>query len=299
MDKILIGSHVSMSGPNYFLGSVKEAISYNANTLMFYTGAPQNSKRTPLNNCKIEEGLKLAKDNNLEIDKFVCHAPYIINLGNPDLSKFEISKNVLLNEINRCHAFHCKYLVLHPGLHVNNGIEVGLNSIVKGLNDVLNELEINDVIICLETMAGKGSELGTTFEEIKYIIDNVKRNELLGVCLDTCHINDAGYDVSDIDKIINDFDNIVGLSRLKVIHLNDSKNIKGAHKDRHENIGFGTIGFNNLIKYVYDERLKDIPKILETPYIEENAPYKKEIDMIKNRSFNPLLKEEVMKKGID
>lgn len=296
MDKILIGSHVSMSGPDYFLGSVKEAISYNANTLMFYTGAPQNSKRTPLINCKIEEGLKLAKENNLEIDKFVCHAPYIINLGNPDPTKFEISKSVLLNEIRRCHAFNCKYLVLHPGLHVNNGVEIGLNLIVKGLNEILDNLEINDVIICLETMAGKGSELGISFEQIKYIIDHTNKKDFLGVCLDTCHINDAGYDVSDINKIINDFDEIIGLNRLKVIHLNDSKNIQGAHKDRHENIGFGTIGFNTLIKYVYDERLKDIPKILETPYIGDYAPYKKEIEMIKNKTFNPSLKEEVMKK---
>lgn len=294
MDKILIGSHVSMSSPDYFLGSVKEALSYNANTLMFYTGAPQNNKRTPIEKCKIEEGIKLAKENNMEIDKFVCHAPYIINLGNIDEDKFNFSKEVLKSEIERCFAFKCKYLVLHPGLHVHNGAGIGLKQIVKGLNEVFETLDKeNDVIICLETMAGKGTELGITFEEIKTIIDGVNNKEKLGVCLDTCHINDAGYLVSDIDNIINEFDRIIGLSYLKVIHLNDSKNPVAAHKDRHENIGYGEIGFDSLIQYVYDKRLKDIPKILETPYVNDKAPYKLEIEMIKNKEFDDKLKEKL------
>lgn len=294
MDKILIGSHVSMSSPDYFLGSVKEALSYNANTLMFYTGAPQNNKRTLIEKCKIEEGIKLAKENNMEIDKFVCHAPYIINLGNTDEDKFDFSKEVLKSEIERCFAFKCKYLVLHPGLHVHNGAEIGLKQIIKGLNEVFETLDKNnDVIICLETMAGKGTELGITFEEIKTIIDGVNNKEKLGVCLDTCHINDAGYLVSDIDNIINEFDRIIGLSYLKVIHLNDSKNPIAAHKDRHENIGYGEIGFDSLIQYVYDERLKDIPKILETPYVNDKAPYKLEIEMIKNKQFDDKLKEKL------
>lgn len=294
MDKILIGSHVSMSSPDYFLGSVKEALSYNANTLMFYTGAPQNNKRTPIEKCKIEEGIKLAKENNMEIDKFVCHAPYIINLGNIDEDKFNFSKEVLKSEIERCFAFKCKYLVLHPGLHVHNGPEIGLKQIIKGLNEVFETLDKNnDVIICLETMAGKGTELGITFEEIKTIINGVNNKEKLGVCLDTCHINDAGYLVSDIDNIINEFDRIIGLSYLKVIHLNDSKNPIAAHKDRHENIGYGEIGFDSLIQYVYDERLKDIPKILETPYVNDKAPYKLEIEMIKNKEFDDKLKEKL------
>jgi len=289
---ILIGSHVSMNSPKFFLGSVEMAIENNENTFMFYTGAPQNSIRTPLDKCKIEEGLSLIEKSNIKLDKVVVHAPYLINLGNIDPIKNELSRNFLLSEINRTNAFHVKYIVLHPGLHVNNGVEVGLNSIVESLNDVFSK-DNSDVIVCLETMAGKGSELGKTFKELAYIIKNVDKNEKLGVCLDTCHINDAGYDINDVDGVLNEFDRIIGLSRLKVVHLNDSKNIKGSHKDRHENIGFGTIGFETLRRWATNERLKDIPKILETPYIEEKAPYKEEIKMLKSGVFNPNLKEDL------
>lgn len=289
---ILIGSHVSMNSPKFFLGSVEMAIENNENTFMFYTGAPQNSIRTPLDKCKIEEGLSLIEKSNIKLDKVVVHAPYLINLGNIDPIKNELSRNFLLSEINRTNAFHVKYIVLHPGLHVNNGVEVGLNSIVESLNDVFSK-DNSDVIVCLETMAGKGSELGKTFEELAYIIKNVDKNEKLGVCLDTCHINDAGYDINDVEGVLNEFDRIIGLSRLKVVHLNDSKNIKGSHKDRHENIGFGTIGFETLRRWATNKRLKDIPKILETPYIEEKAPYKEEIKMLKSGVFNPNLKEDL------
>ncbi len=289
---ILIGSHVSMNSPKFFLGSVEMAIENNENTFMFYTGAPQNSIRTPLDKCKIEEGLNLIEKSNIKLDKVVVHAPYLINLGNIDPIKNELSRNFLLSEINRTSAFHVKYIVLHPGLHVNNGVEVGLNSIVESLNDVFSK-DNSDVIVCLETMAGKGSELGKTFEELAYIIKNVDKNEKLGVCLDTCHINDAGYDINDVDGVLNEFDKIIGLDKLKVVHLNDSKNIKGSHKDRHENIGFGTIGFETLRRWATSERLKDIPKILETPYIEEKAPYKEEIKMLKSGVFNPNLKEDL------
>lgn len=289
---ILIGSHVSMNSPKFFLGSVEMAIENNENTFMFYTGAPQNSIRTPLDKCKIEEGLSLIEKSNIKLDKVVVHAPYLINLGNIDPIKNELSRNFLLSEINRTSAFHVKYIVLHPGLHVNNGVEVGLNSIVESLNDVFSK-DNSDVIVCLETMAGKGSELGKTFEELAYIIKNVDKNEKLGICLDTCHINDAGYDINDVDGVLNEFDRIIGLNRLKVVHLNDSKNIKGSHKDRHENIGFGTIGFETLRRWATNERLKDIPKILETPYIEEKAPYKEEIKMLKSGVFNPNLKEDL------
>ncbi len=289
---ILIGSHVSMNSPKFFLGSVEMAIENNENTFMFYTGAPQNSIRTPLDKCKIEEGLSLIEKSNIKLDKVVVHAPYLINLGNIDPIKNELSRNFLLSEINRTSAFHVKYIVLHPGLHVNNGVEVGLNSIVKSLNDVFSK-DNSNVIVCLETMAGKGSELGKTFEELAYIIKNVDKNEKLGVCLDTCHISDAGYDINDVDGVLNEFDRIIGLSRLKVVHLNDSKNIKGSHKDRHENIGFGTIGFETLRRWATNERLKTIPKILETPYIEEKAPYKEEIKMLKSGVFNPNLKEDL------
>ena len=283
---ILIGSHVSMSGPKYYLGSVQEALSYEANVLMIYTGAPQNSTRTPLEKCKIEEGISLAKQNNMTIDKFICHAPYIINLANPDPEKQKFSQDILINEIKRTAGFKIKYLVLHPGLHVGIGDDAGLKNIIEGLNIVLKSTENEDVIICIETMAGKGSELGITFEQVNEIIKGCNVSNRLGVCLDTCHINDAGYDVSNIDEVLSKFDSIIGLDRLKVIHLNDSKNLRGARKDRHENIGFGTIGFDNLLKYVFDERLKDVPKILETPYFNKKPPYKDEIKMLKEKKFN-------------
>ena len=283
---ILIGSHVSMSGPKYYLGSVQEALSYEANVLMIYTGAPQNSTRTPLEKCKIEEGISLAKQNNMAIDKFICHAPYIINLANPDPEKQKFYQDILINEIKRTAGFKIKYLVLHPGLHVGIGDDAGLKNIIEGLNIVLKSTENEDVIICIETMAGKGSELGITFEQVNEIIKGCNGSNRLGVCLDTCHINDAGYDVSNIDEVLSKFDSIIGLDRLKVIHLNDSKNLRGARKDRHENIGFGTIGFDNLLKYVFDERLKDVPKILETPYFNKKPPYKDEIKMLKEKKFN-------------
>lgn len=278
---VLLGSHISMCVPDYFLGTVKEALSYGENTFMFYTGAPQNSIRVPLEKCKIIEGQKLLKENNIDIDKIVVHAPYIINLGNSiDENKFELAKKVLKTELNRTYAFGCKLLVLHPGLHIGQGEEVGLKQIIKGLNEVLKE-DTTDVTICLETMAGKGSELGKTFDEIAYIINNSQFKNRLGVCLDTCHINDAGYNVENIDEVLDLFDKKIGLNRLKVIHLNDSKNIKGSHKDRHENIGKGTIGLNTLKKYVFNEKLIDVPKILETPYINGLPPYKDEIKLLK------------------
>lgn len=298
MDKILLGSHVSMSGPDYYLGSVKEALSYGENVFMFYTGAPQNNKRTPLENCKIKEGIELAQKGGIILDKIVCHAPYMINLGNSDPDKFKFSKDFLKSEILRCEGFGCNLLVLHPGLHVHMGEEIGINNIIRGLNEVFNDLKELNVTICLETMAGKGTELGITFEQIKKIIDGIdeKYQNNVGVCLDTCHINDGGYIVDDIDEVLNRFDDIIGLKLLKVIHLNDSKNPLGAHKDRHENIGFGEIGFDSLIKYVYDSRLVDIPKILETPYIENKPPYKEEIEMIKKKEFNPSLKDIIASK---
>lgn len=278
---VLLGSHISMCAPDYFLGTVKEALSYGENTFMFYTGAPQNSIRVPLEKCKIIEGQKLLKENNIDIDKIVVHAPYIINLGNSiDENKFELAKKVLKTELNRTYAFGCKLLVLHPGLHIGQGEEIGLKQIIKGLNEVLKE-DTTDVTICLETMAGKGSELGKTFDEIAYIINNSQFKNRLGVCLDTCHINDAGYNVENIDEVLDLFDKKIGLNRLKVIHLNDSKNIKGSHKDRHENIGKGTIGLNTLKKYVFNEKLIDVPKILETPYINGLPPYKDEIKLLK------------------
>ena len=298
MEEIIIGSHVNMSGSELLVGSVKSALSFGANTFMFYTGAPQNTLRKPVEELRVEEAKKLMEENNIDVKNLVVHAPYIINLGNlKDEEIFKLAKRVLKDEIFRTNYIGVKYLVLHPGAHLNFGIEAGLNRIVEGLNEVLDS-DDSDVTILLETMSGKGSELGKTFEELKYIIDHTNKKERLGVCLDTCHIFDGGYDiVNDYDGVINEFDRIVGLEKLSVIHLNDSKNIQGSHKDRHENFGFGNIGFNTLIKFVYDERFANIPKILETPYVDkEYAPYKYEIEMIKNKEFDSELLEKIKNK---
>lgn len=280
-----IGSHVSMSAPDFMLGSVKEALSYGANAFMLYSGAPQNTRRQPIEKLKIKEAHQLMKDNGIPLENIIMHAPYIINLANTIKPEtYEIATSFLKEEIKRCHAFGAKYLVLHPGSHVNAGEEVGLNSIIKGLDEAM--LDMKDTYIALETMAGKGSELGYTFAQIKYIKDHVKNSEHIKVCLDTCHINDAGYDLNDFDAILDEFDELIGLEHLVCIHLNDSKNVQGAKKDRHANLGFGEIGFDKLSYIAHHERLKDIVKILETPYVEKKPPYKYEIEMLRNNCFD-------------
>ncbi len=283
--EILIGSHIGMSGPGYFEETVKTAIEYGENTFMFYTGAPQNSKRVPIEKCKINEGIELINRSNIDLSKVVVHAPYIINLANIDPEKHDFSVKLLVEELKRTSKFGCNILVLHPGSTLGLDYDASINALISGLNEAL-ELANNDVIIALETMAGKGNEIGKTFEEIQNIINKCKFSSKLGVCFDTCHVNDAGYDLNNIDLLLNKFDQTIGLSKLKVIHLNDSKNGKGSHKDRHTNIGFGTIGFETLLKYVFDERLVNIPKILETPFVDGFAPYKNEIAMIKSKKFD-------------
>lgn len=287
-----IGSHVSMSAPDFVLGSVKEALSYGANAFMLYSGAPQNTRRQPLDKLKIEEALTLMQENDIPPECMIMHAPYIINLANTIKPEtYEIAVSFLKEEINRCHAFHAKYLILHPGSHVNAGESVGLDSIVKGLDEAM--LANEDIYIALETMAGKGSELGYRFEQLKYIKDHVRDNEHIKICLDTCHINDAGYDLNDFDSILDEFDHIIGLEHLVCIHLNDSKNSRGAKKDRHSNIGFGEIGFDNLAYIVHHERLKDIVKILETPYVDGKPPYKYEIEMLRKNHFDDQILERI------
>lgn len=285
MKDIIIGSHVNMSGTELLVGSVKSALSFNANTFMFYTGAPQNTIRKPVESLRVEEAKKLMEENGIDVKNLVVHAPYIINLGNlKDESTFDLAKSVLKDELYRTNYIGVKYLVLHPGAHLNFGEEAGLNRIVEGLNTVL-ENDNSDVTILLETMAGKGSELGKTFEELKYIIDHVSKKERLGVCLDTCHVFDAGYDiVNDLDGVLKHFDEVIGLDLLKVIHVNDSKNIFASHKDRHANLGDGNIGFETLAKVVWHPLLEDKIKILETPYIEDKPPYKEEIARL--REYN-------------
>lgn len=283
---LYIGSHVSFDKNDQLVKSTKEAISYGANTFMFYTGAPQNTNRAKIEDGKTLEALQLMKDNGIFFDKVIVHAPYIINLANR--SNLEFSINFLTSELERCNQLGVKYVVLHPGSHVGVGVSEAIDNISEGLNAVFMNNK-SDCMILLETMAGKGTEIGRNFEELQKIIDKVGHKERLGVCLDTCHLNDSGYDIKNFDKILEDFDKIIGLDKIKCVHINDSKNEINTHKDRHENIGYGTIGFDNLLKVVYNERLKDVPKILETPYIDKiKAPYKEEIEMLRNKKFREI-----------
>lgn len=277
---LYIGSHVGFNKNTQLLGSLDEALSYNANTFMFYTGAPQNTFRYAILDKLTKDAYKKMEENNILLDKIIVHAPYIINLANPDLEKHNFAINFLKQEVSRCEELGIKNMVLHPGSHVGAGIEEGIKLIIDGLNNVLEE--DNSVCILLETMAGKGSEVGFQFSQISDIIKGIKKKELIGVCMDTCHIHDAGYDLNDFDKVLDEFERIVRLDYIKCIHINDSKNPCGARKDRHENIGKGYIGLDNLIKVIYNKRLDDIPKILETPYVDDLPPYKEEIELIRN-----------------
>ena len=279
---MIIGSHCKMSAKDFLLGSVNEALSYDANALMIYTGAPQNTMRRPVKDLKVKEATELLAQNNIPMENMIAHAPYIINLANcVNASTFELATTFLEKEIARCEEIGLKYLVLHPGSFTTATFDKGINKIVEGLNMVLKQDQ--KVTILLETMSGKGSEVGYEFEHLKYIMDNTIFNQHLAICLDTCHIHDAGYDLNDFDTILNDFDKIIGLDKLKVMHINDSKNEIGARKDRHANIGDGFIGFKNLHYIVNHEKLENVIKILETPYIDEQAPYKAEIALLKSK----------------
>ena len=284
---------MSFNSKTQLLGSLKEALGYGENTFMFYTGAPQNTNRCSINDSLTEEAKSLMKANNIDYSKVIVHAPYIINLANKkDESKYAFSIRFLTEEVERCYLLGIKNMVLHPGSHVGMGEEEGIKNIIDGLNDIISNT--SSVTILLETMAGKGTELGTNFNQIKQIIDGVEDAPRIGVCMDTCHLNDAGYDVSNFDAILDEFDKIIGLSYLKCIHINDSKNPRGSKKDRHENIGFGYIGFDNLINIIYNPRLEDIPKILETPWIGDYPPYKEEIEMIRSKQFDEELKDKIV-----
>lgn len=283
---LIIGSHVSFKKDEQLLGSLNEALSFGANTFMYYTGAPQNSNRLLLDENLIFKAKEKMKEVGIDINNIIVHAPYIINLANDDSSKHDFAVSFLKQECKRCEMLGTLKLVLHPGSHVGCGTEKGIENISNGLNEVLKDTKTT---ILLETMAGKGTEVGITLEEIKKIIDKVKYDNI-GICLDTCHLSDSGYDMKDFDKVLDKLEEYNLLDKVLCIHINDSKNPVGAHKDRHENIGFGYIGFDTLINVIYNKRLEDIPKILETPYVEDKAPYKKEIEMIRNKKFNPDLK---------
>lgn len=286
MSKIKLGCHVGMAGKEMFLASAKEAASYGANVFMLYTGAPQNTRRKDISELNIEAGWEYARQHGIE--EIVVHAPYIINLANTVKPEtYELAVEFLEKEIIRTAAMRSRIMVLHPGSHVNAGVEAGIAQVIKGLNTVLNQND-DDVYIALETMAGKGSEVGRTFEELKAIYDGVDKKDRLRVCFDTCHVNDAGYDiVNHYDEVFEEFDKVIGLDQIAVFHINDSMNPLGAHKDRHANIDKGSIGYETLHRLVHDERFIDVPKILETPWLAEECsdkktkpPYKEEIEWL-------------------
>ena len=294
-----IGSHIGMSGKEMFLGSAKEAVAFGENTFMIYTGAPQNTRRKAVSELNMEAGWEYLKAHG--IDEIIIHAPYIINLANAVKKEtYELAVEFLAKELERTKAMGSRVLVLHPGSHVGEGVDVGMAKIIEGLNTVMTK--DMGVYIALETMAGKGSEIGRSFEELAAIYDGVRESQWLRVCFDTCHTNDAGYDiVNDFDGVMEHFDKVVGKDQIAVFHINDSKNPRGGAKDRHSNIGYGTIGFDALSYIVHHKDFEDIPKILETPYIPDPdnpkksyAPYKYEIQMLKNRQFYDYVKEDIL-----
>lgn len=300
--KLIIGAHISMTKPlKYYYGAIKEMLEIDANALMIYTGSPQNAKRVDLEEMCIKEAKELIKQNNLDLSNFIVHAPYIINLATNKETNRKFGIEFFLEEIKRTAAFGIDKIVLHPGSSVNQNRDAAINFLCQSLNYILKQIECLNVFICLETMAGKVNEIGISFEEINQIIKNCNNHRLLGVCLDTCHIHDAGYDLNDADLILKNFDKIIGLERLKVIHINDSYNLKNSKKDRHANIGYGKIGFDNLLNFIYHSKLETIPKILETPYYAVNiikngkiktvwkSPYKDEIKMIKKRKWKNVI----------
>lgn len=278
---MFLGSFIDFSYPDYYVGVVKRALNIGANCFMFYTGSPQNTIRLPIELLKINEARKIIKENNIDETKIVIHVPYIINLANANNIKIRsLAINFLKLEIERAKKFNVKILVVHPGCFVDSNEEIGIKTIIDNLNIILDN-DNSDVKIALETMSGKGTEIGYKFEQIKKIVDGVHKKNRLGVCFDICHVNDAGYNIHDIDNILKQFDDLIGLEKILVIHVSDSLNNIGAHKDRHANIGLGKIGFKTIYKYVNHECFKNIPKILETPMINGKYIFDKEILALK------------------
>lgn len=288
---MIIGSHVSF-GKDQLLASAQTAVSFGANTFMFYTGAPQNTIRAELKRDITEKAWEYMKENNIDINNVICHAPYIINLANKEkIESWNFSISFLKNEIKRITEMGVNYIVVHPGNALKLDREEALSNIALALNYIIDE--DTKPMILLETMAGKGSECGINIYELKSILNKVNLKDKVGICLDTCHLNDSGVDIAKFDEYLSVFDSEIGLDKVKCVHVNDSKNVIGSKKDRHANIGFGTIGFDNLLNVIYNPKLKDVPKILETPYIGEFPPYKFEIDMIESKKFNPSLESDV------
>ena len=270
-----IGCHLSTAKGYENMG--KEALSIGANTFQFFTRNPRGGKAKALDIKDIEKLVQLAKENNFA--KILAHAPYTLNACSADERTRELAKEMMKDDLYRMEFMPNNLYNFHPGSHVKQGVEVGIDYTVEMLNEVLTEDQSTTVL--LETMAGKGSEVGRTFEEIAEIISRVKLKDKMGVCLDTCHIHDGGYDiVNDLDGVLEEFDRVIGLDRLKAIHLNDSKNPQNSHKDRHEKIGEGYLGIEVIKKIINHPKLKDLPFFLETP--NELEGHKKEIELLKS-----------------
>lgn len=287
---MILGSHVNF-GVEQLLSATKQAISYNANAFMFYTGAPQNTIRKPINKELTIKAHELMKENNIDLKNVVCHAPYIVNLANKE-KNWDFSINFIKSELKRCDELKVEKMVLHPGNALKTTHEESIKNITDALNIILKDDSHCKILI--ETMAGKGTECGINLEEINNILTNVENKNRIGVCLDTCHLNDSGVDIKNFDNYLEDFNKVIGIEKIGCVHLNDSKNVIGSKKDRHENIGYGTIGFQNLLNVLNNDKLKDVPKILETPFIDKYAPYKFEIEMLKSKNFNPQLEQDVI-----
>ncbi|MCZ2119683.1 deoxyribonuclease IV [Levilactobacillus brevis] len=298
MTPFLIGSHVSMKGKEMLLGSAQEAAQYGENVFMIYTGAPQNTRRKSIEDLNIPAAKTFMMAH--EQREIVVHAPYVVNLGNTAKpANFQFAISFLTAEVQRAAALGAKQIVLHPGAHVGAGAPAAIAQIAQGLDTILTVAE-SPVQIALETMAGKGTEVGRSFEELAAIIDATPHNDQLSVCFDTCHTSDAGYAIAtDFDGVLNEFDHVIGLDRLKVVHLNDSKNPQGSHKDRHTNIGLGTLGFDVLNAVAHHPQLTTVPKIMETPVIGPDRkhgvnPHGYEVAMLKHQQFNPDLEADVL-----
>lgn len=297
-----IGSHVSNSGEEMLALAASEAVKFNENCFMIYLGAPQNTYRKEYERMNVEKFKDIINTNNININDVIIHAPYIVNLaqGNPEKRQFAI--DFITKEMKLMAKIGCKYMVVHPGSHIDQGIDKGLELISDSFKQILENTKDDATSILIETMAGKGSECCFKFEQIAKILNNVN-NDRLNVCFDTCHVHDAGYDiVNNYEKVIKEFDSLIGLDKIKVFHINDSLNLCGAKKDRHTNIGFGQIGYNALMQFIYDDRFSDVVKILETPYVKNGSesypPYKYEIEMIKNKEFdNNLIEKIINSKG--
>lgn len=301
-ESLIIGSHVKLSGKKMLLLSTEETLANQANTMMVFTGAPQNTRRRPLSDFNIEEATPIIEKHN--INPIVVHAPYIINLGNVKKPEnFAFAVNFLADEMKRAEAIGAKYISFHPGSHVGSGEEAAIAQIIKGLDEAIEKSETTTVSIALETMAGKGTEIGKTFEELAQIIEGAKHSDRLSITFDTCHVYDAGYDIkNDFEGVMAEFDRVIGINRITVIHLNDSKFGLKSHKDRHENLGFGELGFETLQDIAYYEPFKSLPKILETPFVPDEvdskkkySPYKREIEMLRQQSFDSDLKQAILK----